>query len=378
MGELTYINNLIDKRYDTYEVLKRKYGIVKEVVNESKAIVTLEDKDMSAWQKEYKRRAKEKKEAEERGEEPPVYNNDGTRDLTLINATGENLAGGDSVWVYYWHDLASGYIALRNGLSDNAIEMPPLNIGKLGVYSSEQADLYMPPHTYYGDSFISNFESRLVNVDEQNGIEIHQGEGTYGFNTFFVNGYPCVIIPNGLSGAELRQYIISVNPDLFSREFNLKTYRELSGGGVAINPDIDTNISIALMNIDSISGNQGVEKRYQFGSCASYKDIEFMYRILDTNLSEIMFFDSMQIDDKNVGMVLGFYSSIFRIYAPSTLFPNGSIQIQLFVRYNETSQSIQVGTVENLLAGFQSIEEYEFALCMIRSYSVIQSVVESG
>lgn len=377
MGELTYINNLIDKRYDTYEVLRRKYGIVKEVINESKAVVTLEDKDMSAWQKEYKRRAKEKKEAEERGEEPPKYENDGTRDLTLINATGENLAGGDSVWVYYWHDLASGYIALRAGLSDNAVEMPPLNIGKLGVYSSEQADLYMPPYTYYGSAAYADYEARLVNVDEQNGIDIHQGDSTYGFNTIFVDGFPCIILPGDTT--KWRQIMLTVDPNLFSREVNLRVYQTETSSQPAINPDVDTNISIGLMQIDSVSGNQGTERRYRFGRCMQYKDIEGMSYANDTESSpesEIMVFDTPQIDNKNVKILLATFGTL--IHEPTPGLPYGSIDVFVMVKYNATQYYVRVGYFGTIRVAFQNIAEYEFALCMIRRCDVIQEVVQGG
>ena len=377
MSELTYINNLIDKRYDTYEVLKRKYGIVKEVINESKAVVTLEDKDMSVWQKEYKRRAKEKKEAEERGEEPPVYNNDGTRDLTLLNVTGENLTGGDSVWVHYWHDLANGYIALRTGLSDSAIEMPPFNIGKLGVYSSEQAELYMPPYTYYGSTAYADYETRLVNVDEQNGIDIHQGDSTYGFNTIFVDGFPCIILPGDTT--KWRQIMLTVDSALFSKEVNLRIYQTESGSRPAISPDVDTNVSIALMNIESVSGNQGVERRYRFGRCMLYKNIEQMSSVTDTESSpesEIMVFDTPQVDGKNIKILLATFGTW--IYAPTPGLPYGSIDVMVMVKYNETPYYTRVGRGGIIRAVFQSLAEYEFALCMTRRCDVEQEIIQGG
>ena len=39
---------MIEKRYETYPVLKRKYGIIKEIISYAKAVVTLEDGEAEA------------------------------------------------------------------------------------------------------------------------------------------------------------------------------------------------------------------------------------------------------------------------------------------------------------------------------------------
>lgn len=360
MSNLTYLNNIIDNRYQTYETIKRKYGIVKEIINTSKAIVTLDDKDMSMWQKEYKRRDKERKEAEERGEDPPVYNNDGTRDLTLPNATGETLVVGDSVWVYYWHDLASGYIAIVNRLSKHNSDSG-LYVNKLAVLNEAQGNLYAHAKKYNSsyqwdsqaeqEKWLENYESRTMNIDEKNDLKIAQGEYFHGYNVIFVNGTPVLINIGTLN---------LVNPNLFSQELvcrvNLSLVkRRFQNHSIitetkTITPSRDTTIYLSVTGITTNNSN----KRYWFGAVMVQDDVE--YGVLQNALYYTSVFPAIN----NLKLCIGMNAS--DIYDANETFPYGYISAMIVI-YDETNFDYETSASFDL--GFQSDAEREYARCVL-------------
>ena len=202
-------------------MLHRKYGIVKTVLSYARAIVTVEDKDMLELQVEYK-----KNEREGRSNEDII----GTRDLNLLNKTGEVLEVGDAVWIYYWHDVASGYIAVRIGAKQK--EKASVRINRAAVLPTPTPNnIYSNAKIYPDYVWDETISSRTYFIDDDKNLTFQTGAGGYAqypqFNLFLVNGFPVVIInciwdfykrggnPNN------RQYIVEdlnkVNPKLFTQ-----------------------------------------------------------------------------------------------------------------------------------------------------------------
>ena len=383
MSNLSYLNNIIDNHYQTYETMKRKYGIIKEVINESKAVVTLEDKDMSEWQKEYKRREEERKEAEERGEDPPVYNNDGTRDLILPNATGESLVVGDSVWVHYWHDLASGYIAIVNRLSKDSVGKINFFVDKLAVLDSEQGSIYAHARRYNSSSqwdtpyenqkWQENYDERTMNIDEENDLVIAQGEYEHGYNIIFVNGMPVLVNLNNVNLA---------NPDIFGNTVLVKTRLEVSKwsftkNGVSreyryLNPSVDSEIFVSPIHIASVQGDSNtMVKSYRFGCIIRQGDLED-YFVSGSTYSTIQ----EGMSDQRVLLALNSPNSIFQ---PTTMFPYGYINANV-IPFSVSSMQRRglLGATRaanaGLICGFRNIEEYEYAKCVVSTcdYEIIE------
>lgn len=222
MSNLSILNNIVNNRYNTYDVLHRKYGIVKTVLSYARAIVTVEDKDMLELQEDYKKNAREGKS-----------NDDitGKRDLNLLNKTGEVLEVGDAVWVYYWHDVASGYIAMRIGAKQK--EKASARISRAAVLPAPTPDnIYSNAKIYPDYVWDETISSRTYFIDDDKNLTFQTGAGGNQyypqFNLFLVNGFPTVIIPylqdfyhgNGTYQPDNYEYIIQhlnmVNPHLFS------------------------------------------------------------------------------------------------------------------------------------------------------------------
>lgn len=190
---LTALNTIIDNRYEHYNVLKRKYGIVKEVLSYARAIVTVEDKDMMELQKKY----------QEENEEELDYGVK-TRDLNLLNKTGEELFVGDSVWIYYWNTLTDGYIALHIG-AKKEVSVPVRYMAVVKnkhtnakIYSAEEKERLLFDRTWVID------EKDLV-AAQWNHPQLETQ-----FNMFLITGFPAVPIGNAGTMYSLSSYFNSM------------------------------------------------------------------------------------------------------------------------------------------------------------------------
>lgn len=177
---LTALNNIIDNRYESYNILKRKYGIVKEVLSYARAIVTVEDKDMMDLQREYQKPKGEDEEKTDYGAK--------TRDLNLLNKTGEELFVGDSVWIYYWKTLTDGYIALHVG-AKKEVSVPVRYMAVIKeehtnakIYSESEREQFIFNRTWVID------EKDLVTAQWNHPLEKVQ------CNMFLVTGFPAIPI----------------------------------------------------------------------------------------------------------------------------------------------------------------------------------------
>ena len=100
-GMLNSFNTIIDNNYKTLEHIKRKYGIVKELIpNTDSAKVRVKIRDL------------DKEDDEEETE------SDIKKTLLFLNKTGEKLRVGDHVIIYYWQTISDGYVAIKIGLSE--------------------------------------------------------------------------------------------------------------------------------------------------------------------------------------------------------------------------------------------------------------------
>lgn len=110
---LDAFNGLVDYNYEKIEAIKRQYGIVKKVFDNTvtgKVLVKIRnlestDDDVKDDDSDREKREKEKKL------------------LTLMNKTGEPLDVGDHVWIYYWRTITDGYVAIKIGASKRRIEL---------------------------------------------------------------------------------------------------------------------------------------------------------------------------------------------------------------------------------------------------------------
>ena len=84
---LEFLQETFDECYDKLDTIKRVAGVINYVVADSHD--TLADVQID------------------------------TKHLILLNKSGEILEEGDHVWVYYWNNIADGYIALRCGEARN-------------------------------------------------------------------------------------------------------------------------------------------------------------------------------------------------------------------------------------------------------------------
>lgn len=239
MSDLSAFKSLVDKRYETYSVMKRKYGIIKEVLSYAKAIVTLEDKDMTDIQEYYRAKEKERKQLEAQGlvieDDDPFAD---LRNLTLLNKTGEALEVGDAVWVYYWHDLSSGYIAIRCGVS-NGIVRAKYTVEHVGVMPSSTAsssDIYAHAREYDEEDWEWGMADHARVIDDAHNLIFYGGRTTVDFypNLFLVNGFPTASVTylgDFFNAAMLPYYrrlfyaqLETINSGMFSRKILLNCY----------------------------------------------------------------------------------------------------------------------------------------------------------
>lgn len=240
MSNLSDFNSLIEKRYETYPVLKRKYGIIKEIISYAKAVVTLEDGDMTEIQAYYIAREKERRQLEEQGltleDDEDQYPN--VRNLALMNKTGEILEVGDAVWVYYWHDLADGYIAMRCGLS-NGRTRAKYTVRRLAVMppsDAEADDIYAHTRIYAPEQWDDAIYARRIIIDEKHDLTFLSGNPSnrVQLNSFLVNGFPVTstdylteFLNGGMTDYYRRQFynqLKYINPKLFTRRILINCY----------------------------------------------------------------------------------------------------------------------------------------------------------
>lgn len=239
MSDLSAFKSLVDKRYETYSVMKRKYGIIKEVLSYAKAIVTLEDKDMTDIQEYYRAKEKERKQLEAQGltieDDDPFAD---LRNLTLLNKTGEVLEVGDAVWVYYWHDLSSGYIAIRCGVSDGTTRAK-YTVERVGIMPSSTAtssDIFIHARVYDPEVWEWGMRDKMWVVDDKHNLIFYRGQTSGDFYpyAFFVNGFPVASVTdlddffNGGMTPYYRELFFNqlntINSGMFSRKIILNCY----------------------------------------------------------------------------------------------------------------------------------------------------------
>ena len=103
-GIQSYINNVINKRINSGEVLKHVRGVVIGIdENNEYAVVDI-----------------------------------GNREVTLVNKSGEELVISDEVTIYYWTNIGNGWIAIRHGLANLNAKL--LSINNAAVMSVSQSD----------------------------------------------------------------------------------------------------------------------------------------------------------------------------------------------------------------------------------------------
>lgn len=352
---LTELHELIDKHYSTYETLKRKYGIVKKVLSYEKAIVTIEGKDLSALQKEYKHRNPE--------DEDNVKAENG--DVILLNMTNEELKNGDSVWIHYWTTITSGYIAIKNGTSKSGSY--DLTVDKLAVLNEEQKEIYAHAKRYstsseWGSDFENekwqeSYDSRTMNIDRKNDLIIAQGEYSRGYNVIFANGNPVIIFSGVINP---NQDGLLINPNLRTHEMNVKTglyiyNRQFTETSVTrssyrVLPSMTSKIFLTPTRIRTTNGQpvcyyglviecNGIEDGLFSPDNDNFSSIQG-----GLNLFSMALLGNRDISDK------------------TTLFEHGSVSPRLTI-YN-----IQTGRMTyniSIPMGFQSDAEYEYAKCVL-------------
>lgn len=126
------------------------------------------------------------------------------KNVTLLNKTGETLAVGDNVWVHYWNDITSGYIAIRNGEPNVS---GGFKIDKAVAMTPNQANIY-------------TVSTEVINVDVANQITVKYGDPK---NVFFANGQPVVVNPGGTT-SERAAYYSGLSLNLYSQEVGYTTY----------------------------------------------------------------------------------------------------------------------------------------------------------
>lgn len=359
MTNLEALHQLIDNHYKTYEVLKRKYGIIKKVLSYEKAIVTIENDDILELQKEYKNRSPE--------EEDNVKAENG--DVTLLNMTGEELKNGDPVWIHYWTTVTSGYIAIKNGISQN--NSCDLTVQHLAVLTTVQGDLYAHAKKYdlsseWGSDYENtkwreNYDSRLMNVDKPTGIKIAQGEEAHGYNTIFANGNPILIMR---SRSDVSNDIMLVNPNFFTHEMNVRTASNVtkcefnSSGGIStstysLDPSRDSKLFLAMRCLETRDDEQAA-----FFSVMIEQD-----GVENTILDNDQWFSYPSAAFENLGFILIIWNKD-NIHSPNNTFPYGYVNTGCLI-YNTWNTHWIYWLNQNF--GFQNEAEYEYAQCVLSS-----------
>ena len=114
---LDNLNNIIDNNYEHTDCIKRKYGIVEQLIYPP------------SYGSEYpKVKVNIYAGLEEKN----------TKSIILLNKTGEVLSVGDAVWVYYWNTITDGYVAIKIGLSTQSDYPPPQQFNLFTIENKER------------------------------------------------------------------------------------------------------------------------------------------------------------------------------------------------------------------------------------------------
>lgn len=363
MSDLTYIHGIIDNRYETYDVLKRKYGVIKEVLSFARAIVTVEDSDMMDLQKDYK------KDEEER------EINKKTRDLNLLNKTGEELEAGDGVWVYYWHDIVSGYIAVKCGAKP--IEIAKCRFNKWAIMPAPvENDIYSHaryPRAGTSDNWELETNKRKRIIDETHGYSFLSGaEYNYQCNMFLVNGFPTASVDYigdllsryGLSDyykRKLTQQLESINPKLY-------TNRILLHGIVRVNPTGRQKIKVEGDLEFYLKALLTEDDDYAVALFVKCNDVEYrVTTIRATNPDAVTpTFPTEREALSTVKMVL-----VSNSYLVDTTNLHNELNFAIAIRYGENIFTLAGSIMESqdyaatMWATFASWDEYWYARCVI-------------
>ena len=182
---LEFLQETFDECYDKLDTIKRVVGVINYVVADSHD--TLADVQID------------------------------TKHLILLNKSGEILEEGDHVWVYYWNNIADGYIALRCGEARNIGG----GIKNAGVLTEQQDTVY-------------DISKEVAIVDAENKAKAYY---TSANNVILIDKYTAVAMsidtyPDGEStiswatdtaGAnDLKTRIAAMNSRLFSNK--IKSY----------------------------------------------------------------------------------------------------------------------------------------------------------
>ena len=357
-NSINYLQNIIDTEYKRKDVLKRKYGIVRQVFSYSKIEVILADEDMTEIQNELIKKRSKIDNGEIDEKDLPFEN---YRRLSLMNKTGEYLEIGDAVWVYYWKTLSDGYIALKIGLSKIRRD---LNIDKLAILSTEQAILY---NSLYKDQYDS---LRKINIDKRKEIDILSGSPNEAVNTIFLNGYPALIFEEyGRSTYTLQTLLKNhVNPKLLSKEIRLYCNHE---GKTSDELEIDSKKE-SLFTINFLRktqkgvASQSVYPNYGVAINANYGGFEECNYLYATS-SAINGLNIPLKDILDYGMIIFFQNNLHK---STEQFPYGYISGRIAM-INKVWDSSAVSWGDKLNIGFANQEEYEYAKCVLL-YSICE------
>jgi len=225
---LGYLNETFDEYYKKKDIIKRVAGVINYVVPDSNyAVANVQIGDKS---------------------------------LNLLNKTGEILSEGDHVWVYYWHTLTDGYIALRNGEA--------LNIGggvKNAAVITEQQD------TVY------NIAKSVISVDTVNKVKIYHSDMNnamilnkctaiaMGSDTYSLQPAGTIDYTTSTSGAiDLSSRISNMSERLWSNK--VKSYWIPGDAGFTEGNEYTYYLDIAYVTYNNEGyGTSGTQWVYRFG-----------------------------------------------------------------------------------------------------------------
>ena len=330
-GEIkTHFDSIIDKRYERYERLKRASGKIVEVlprpINKCKVLVL-------------------------------------NTVVTLLNKTGELLEENDSVWVYYWDNIANGYIAIKNGLTRRQLPITQY----AAVYTPDQYEVYRIEH----ENPSSTYRQTLLNIDEKNYLEVETGANS---NVFFVNGLPVFMNYSNISHPEwgrnnFPDWLENVNPKTIIKEANFLSYDVFpSSGSEGVLSEY--RLSVQPVEIQRMLNSQTneYERVVRVGIIGETSSGQY------TALLPYGFFLS-DYDSNNIGMVLLCNS----FHVPDDLYPFGYTAIQIAFyslnsnavelnndgsvyrrNYRPSRSGAKIANLPSYYIPFSSIDEYNF------------------
>ena len=358
MTDLSAFNQLVSKRYDTYPVLRRKYGIVKKIISYARAIVTVEDEELLDLQEQYKEKEEERQQAIENGETPEEDDSASrTRDLPLLNKTGETLKVGDGVWIHYWHDLANGYIAERIGLTKFRRS---LYLDGMVILGEAQAEVYCHAQkmvTSESDDkrrWDQLYQQRLMNVDSKDNIEVTKGEMSHGINAFFINGFPAIMslyCPIGNNVSSIERERMNARIKLFNMKLLFNEISVKAQLGTMTTTESFTNFYIDIAAV-------GTDRTCQLGIFYKYNNVEHIYM---QNIYTCAMDDLASVFE-HIGLVIICHGTI---YNPNRDHPYGYIKGRIAFCYRDENKNINIGDFGNeMTLNFANTEEYEYAKCV--------------